>query len=640
MYEFTLGALILFIVILQCLSETNVTELTTEFANTENYTTFYDEECGMNVSCVSTTENPNEDKRFLLNKFRTVSKNGCTCDLIRNACDIDCCCDPDCTDGQKQVFQMCQHVEDKEDQKYCKHLRHTYVNFSLQETEIQNNDLFCIVRKNAPPYYVEEPAEQKILYISSQTWPKKSVSKSKDFIKIPFRKSSLIWIVKDNKTIETFKINRPFISSNCIKLESSYLNNEDLSCTRKISSNEFDLEYQQMVNLLFISKPHRFNQTEIYGKYLTCEKKSCLRPNIFVCVNANFTDCEELKNSSRNPLMRHENKMFYNVASNVYYLFYHNGTEGLNKIEIKIKMQTIKIEENKNIFVKQFTKVVFLWTGSVLRYDNLYSGNPGYLTGKPILIGNLINNSIARDPFDFKKNFFTVPIESNRQCVFDKNSYNALQFNFNKINRCTVKEKIKVKRNNATLACQILQLQLFRYFNVIVINGTEENLVVGKFGNSNSSILEDWISIFYNPAPKNILNNITGLFKEKQILICKKLVTEINIDIYYAKINTKTLKDQRKIFNVTLHFNNLINKTFNLNEITSEIDININLETRIVFNDVQLHQRIKLAELPTLNIQLPYDFFYPFIKVNNKSHNIDIKNIFIVLGCFLSMFFI
>jgi len=46
-------------------------------------------------------------------KFVWLFLQGCTCDLTGNSCDVNCCCDPDCSASEREAFTSCQDVDVK-----------------------------------------------------------------------------------------------------------------------------------------------------------------------------------------------------------------------------------------------------------------------------------------------------------------------------------------------------------------------------------------------------------------------------------------------------------------------------------------------------------------------------------------------
>ena len=52
---------------------------------------------------------------------------GCTCDLTGNGCDLNCCCDTDCSTADQQAFTECKDT----DVKYVPLLLSLFINLSF-----------------------------------------------------------------------------------------------------------------------------------------------------------------------------------------------------------------------------------------------------------------------------------------------------------------------------------------------------------------------------------------------------------------------------------------------------------------------------------------------------------------------------
>ena len=44
---------------------------------------------------------------------------GCTCDLTGNGCDLNCCCDTDCSSEDQQAFTECRDTDIKYGLIHC-----------------------------------------------------------------------------------------------------------------------------------------------------------------------------------------------------------------------------------------------------------------------------------------------------------------------------------------------------------------------------------------------------------------------------------------------------------------------------------------------------------------------------------------
>lgn len=64
-----------------------------------------------------------------------------------NVCDINCCCDNDCSETEKDIFANCK--DDHKNKDKSDNLCYPYEHFPYQENNFVDN-LFCIIKTNLP----------------------------------------------------------------------------------------------------------------------------------------------------------------------------------------------------------------------------------------------------------------------------------------------------------------------------------------------------------------------------------------------------------------------------------------------------------------------------------------------------------
>ncbi len=96
-------------------------------------------------------------------KFRTFeATNFCTCDLTENSCDVNCCCDEDCSINDVKAFSRCKDVTlHSFSPRFC-FSNEIYVENNTQYIVEKANDdgLFCIIDTNFEEAftYLDRPA--------------------------------------------------------------------------------------------------------------------------------------------------------------------------------------------------------------------------------------------------------------------------------------------------------------------------------------------------------------------------------------------------------------------------------------------------------------------------------------------------
>eukprot|EP00035_Acanthoeca_spectabilis_P019673 m.429180 g.429180 ORF g.429180 m.429180 type:complete len:661 (+) comp16972_c0_seq1:1987-3969(+) len=127
------------------------------------------------------------------------------------------------------------------------------------------------------------------------------------------------------------------------------------------------------------------------------------------------------------------------------------------------------------------------------------SGNPGYLLGKPVLAGEISTAGdsivISSTPADW---LFVPKVSSNLLCssinVSLPTGRNGVDFGFNLVTGCSV--PVTVENYTDTAACTALRATTLSHFSAFV----NTNNMIGIYGNSNPSDINDWVTILDSTA--------------------------------------------------------------------------------------------------------------------------------------------
>ncbi|CAH0546731.1 unnamed protein product [Brassicogethes aeneus] len=361
-----------------------------------------------------------------------------------------------------------------------------------------------------------------------------------------------------------------------------------------------------------------------------CPKNICLPitakicdENFNVCVNILKPD-KKLEISCQYDLVKNTNTC-KNVVKKAKYNIYHNGTNGIKSVEVLMVLTLVKYEFSNADYEHYIDyEVNFLWVNQSKSFSAVLSGSPGYNTGKPILIGCSINFgnkshpnfTISRDSLNYLKNFLVVPKNINGVCVLNNHVYNPIEFGYNLLTKCKYRGQTqKIKNEHPTNICRKIQRDIL--FNWLI--SEDENRSYGYFGDADSDKLSDWWPILLETSIKNTINNTIGNFINKnESLYCLNIISGLEIDIFHTRIDFKNLINQEKILGITFKFNKARNTSFSYenNSITHYFEMD--LKSKVMFYDISIHKRKKFVDPPTFEVKLPYDFFYPFIRVYNN----------------------
>ncbi|VVC96702.1 unnamed protein product [Leptidea sinapis] len=206
------------------MSTTEETYTTTLFVDTDNTTDVLD---------VTTTT-----LTTLLPK-KTAISNDCACNILYKTCDINCCCDVDCGDIEKDLFS-----DNCENHKVCGDTEDTTLNFCSSDATCLTkttksyfvDNLFCIAKTNLPPKQLTIIKFDLAALSMSPKWqsfiPKQDFKF--DFKRTLYKYNDAIWLTY-NGTIFNSEIPIPTVSGYCsTRKPIQFLVNENIKCIVKL----------------------------------------------------------------------------------------------------------------------------------------------------------------------------------------------------------------------------------------------------------------------------------------------------------------------------------------------------------------------------------------------------------------------
>lgn len=275
--------------------------------------------------------------------------------------------------------------------------------------------------------------------------------------------------------------------------------------------------------------------------------------------------------------------------------------------------------ENSFKLIQEFS-VEFFWLDETGNYSDVRSGNPGYNVGKPILIAQQSKSEIIRRSPKFAENFLVLPGNIDGYCILEDDVYIEVEFGYNLLTKCML--QVDVKGRNFTAAAKLEPNIYCRKIKENMLNyWLSQNRTVGMFGNANVENHNDWTPILLDEKWENLVNKTNGTNRDK-LITCTNLFSQVVINIYYARVDIKNLLNQPKILGVYYKFTDLKNYTFNY-EKTNIFETKVTSE--VTFFDVTAGKKKKFVDPPSFRISLPYDFFYPFVKLQNNSPKLEFK---------------
>lgn len=86
-----------------------------------------------------------------------------------DSCDINCCCDRDCTEEDRQVFFNCDiKTQHSYNRHFCFQKQHVYRNNTVFKVIINSGGLFCIYKENLPKEFYFSQKKVNYLFLKDE----------------------------------------------------------------------------------------------------------------------------------------------------------------------------------------------------------------------------------------------------------------------------------------------------------------------------------------------------------------------------------------------------------------------------------------------------------------------------------------
>ncbi|KAK7053122.1 hypothetical protein SK128_022278 [Halocaridina rubra] len=628
------------------------------------------------TSPVPPASDPTEMTSF---ETKATVEDYCLCDLKINSCDVNCCCDPDCSDEDRKVFSKCQQRPHPViGSEYCFQEHLIFRNHTEYKVDYNHPGTLCIVTDNNP---------QRTTYTSVQVANrlkdydsiKKKIGRyyswradhhDKSFVEEPYRDGALIWAFNTEGNLFPFGIPVSVVGNECESTASViYLQDTDTVCHQPLqdllqdcASNMF-LDAYNYLSFAVISDPRNFYQNEsmetsdemeiesttdvsyitdsfdfttqktssdtnedhVKSQNLTMKSASMeeelfhrildeyegklVRARPYICtVKESEEICTELHVKDI-PRPVYEHGMCKNILSDVKYSFIHNGTDGIYDILAKVYFTNVT---DFSVQVVQKYSVSFYWASSKAKTAFDRSGRPGYILGKPLLMGNLIKNvtddGVIKEAISLSANpshwMHILASDSNGKC----NSSSAVTFGVDVRANCL----FQIRQSEFELDCQPVQQRILKLlFGPVPL--IKETLRIASYGDSDVNNPADWVPILIPEDPQcgvsNKLSAINSHFN---------LITSLHIEVAYS-LQGSLANPQKKIIGMTLHFGESQTVKFPcfnagcISLASFDGTTEVELITSVSFVDITKPPVPEYSKPPAIDIKLPYDFFYPFL---------------------------
>ncbi|NXE53504.1 TECT1 protein, partial [Casuarius casuarius] len=516
----------------------------------------------------------------------------CVCDLLVAQCDVNCCCDPDCSAADFSLFTTCSVPIVTGDSHLCSQKAAIYsldVEANPPERIFKlidqiNPNVFCIHAANykqalsfiSPEMPTSENFDQLLKQFGSATfstefdsWSINPDSQDSSDANETYRYEYGVPI----QTVDAFlRLPSPVVSSWCSDANpAGFLVNQATKCSRLVSVEKCSTI--QAVSMLFyvnssiLAKWHEFVfQVNITVQSIVVQSLNGIRT---------LLDSNE---GLRLPTILDE--LCINIVLGVsYHITYTEAGEIIEAAASfvlgAITKEALSIQQSFEIsFTQVNTKPVPL------------SGNPGYVVGLPVRAGFRPHGY----PFPNTNKYGQLTIlqsTSNQDCLAAAGARTPVLFGYNMISGCKL-------RITAAMECQLLTQTLLD-----LLKGQNFPEYVASFGNSQAQDVLDWVPITHLHISEQRIYNI---FQSS----CQ-IPVSLEIEVKWTKYGS-LVNPQARIVNVTATVT-----TATLNQPPSGRERTIPITSSVVFTDVSSPAEPGYKARPTINVKLPFDFFFPFV---------------------------
>ncbi|XP_059060670.1 tectonic-1 [Achroia grisella] len=551
-------------------TNTDVVYSTTEIANETETTLIYEK----NITTIPKLPKRNIDME-------------CRCNLMYKVCDINCCCDSDCSDSDIKMFVICnENINRNTEQSGYSCYPDTTNMYALSRSNTVAN-LFCVVKSNLPvKRNIKIQTYDATAIDRSYKWHMDIKHRHVNVFKMqPYYYGDPLWVLK-NGNIRYMDLPWPIVNNYCTgRRPIKFLIDETVTCKVNLKDLEMFhiLKASEDVSLISVVKNSSITLN------MNCTNLHCVNWTIIAC---NDMQCVPYNKTLHEPLC--SDSYCKNIAFQFDYIFYYYESKIINAT-IKLYIQEISTAIP---FLQQKIDIRFVITNETIDKIIKVSGNPGYVSGLPILISltesnhsyNFFNNTSTN------KIYLSYPTNKNGKCIFSNVTNNLVTFQFNKRMKCRYQHAVNVTAYSDRETCKTLQDSIHELL------GLQHNIVISPYGNSLNVKDDEWIPLQKNIPDKNIVYGDYDTQNSK--LNCYNIITGISLILSYADISEK---DGAKLLTAKLD-TNIRNISMNV-EIT---DISTVLTVDTIFIDQTKPSAYEYAAGPQLNIHLPDDFFFPF----------------------------
>ncbi|XP_045771302.1 tectonic-1-like [Maniola jurtina] len=542
---------------------------------------------------------------------KKISTNECYCNLLYKICDINCCCDNDCSDLEKSLSKDCEEIGKEKCELRNKEFLSMCSSQFVCNKELQSDIfgyLFCIGKVNLPEK--RKTNENNMLHTLDidnrlQWHITKKKRKNIKFSKAVYIIGQPLWLLTNN-SVEALEVPITVTNDYCNGEKAvKYLTNEYIKCYVRLK----DLHMLDIIKRSERTKIASAKESTINSPKMNCTTLHCTNWTLLVC---DEHKCTEYIHELHEPSCT--DSYCNNIGVKIEYEFYCNVSLIIKAI-VKFHIRTISMALE---FVTQEVTVNFFMGNNSIDKIVKFSGNPGYIRGLPIIVSlfesnhteNFYNNSLGRSNL-------VLPYNKGGGCVVTNLTHNILKFGHNKRISCRAHFAHNLTIHNGTDGCLNIQAKIDELY------GLSPNIFISPYGNPQDISDEKWISL-----QKFDKSNIYGEYHSKDSkLLCYNLITRIAFIIAFADMGD-VKKEENKILSAKVDCDTK-NITFSIEDLSTVLTIDT------IYIDARKPNVHEYIGAPHLNFHLPKDLFYPLASSKSTGSFMKYQMIILCISSFI-----
>ncbi|XP_051972442.1 tectonic-1 [Xyrauchen texanus] len=517
----------------------------------------------------------------------------CPCNLKSEQCDINCCCDPDCTE-ELSLFTDCSVERVSSDPRLCNQeavvfsLSTTSEGVSRVESSVQrgvNPDVFCIQSANyeegmsfaTPKIPTEENFDtlfgQFLEFFFGRLWGNSALQNTDVGNSPGYQYGDLIQTLNEAREEEFFTLPASAGTAHCLDANpAASLKDQTSRCMRTFDLARDCATLQALDLRTYISlriRSGKNKEANVIGVEVAAITLQSLE--------GTQTPVDPTEIAAYVPVLLESGDVCNNVVLQVQYTFRYSKAGEILNVTASVLLGAII---SARVPIQQEFQILFLQeitSTAGLRY----SGNPGYVEGLPLVAGTRTADGIVQTA-DPTGSLTILQNARDQDCLLGSSRRSPVLFGIDMVSGCTLRLSDAV---NCSLVSEVI---------LWTLKGQNFPDHVASFGNSQLHSPLDWIPI----------QNQTITAGTQACSIPLSYHLEVKWTKYGALLNP-----QAQIVSVmeTVHTN-----TSSLALLTNAGGL-LSITSSVSFVDVSASASPGFKVPPTIDAKLPFDFFFPFV---------------------------